>query len=130
MNKIQHIIYQDYISRIFVNHDKNGLSWQEPSFDDFCKMMFNVTGSNKPGLKLTSSGFTVAKTMYQTWKFSLPENWFQIIEKPKIILGLNKGCRGPYFYDRHNLYVFHSEVAMEMEMANRDLEYWVELFVK
>lgn len=98
------------------------------SFEQFCKLMFRNWTPHFASLRLTNLGFATIKNLYQTWAIPLPANWNQLETQGTILVKLHQNCRTPYFWDRKCFYVFSSETALELEMANRDLAVWSKMF--
>ena len=98
------------------------------SFEQFCKMTFVNWTPHYPSLRCTVLGFALLKKLYQTWAIPLPPDWPQLVNQGTILLKINSRCRVPYYWDKHRFYVFHSETAMELEMAGRDITVWAKMF--
>lgn len=96
--------------------------------DGFCRSMFQTYTAHHHSLRLTNLGFRVISTLYQCWKVELPENWPDIINKGSTLLAFHQKIHSPYHWDRKWFYVFHSEIAFELQMVSNDFVAWIAAF--
>ena len=96
--------------------------------DSFCRAMFQNYTPHHQSLRLTNLGLRVVSTLYQCWKVELPENWMEIINKGSTLLAFHQKLHTPYHWDRKWFYVFHSEIAFELQMVSNDFVAWTKAF--
>lgn len=90
--------------------------------------MFQNWTTAQPSFRLTNIGFVILSRMYQTWRFSLETQPPNLFNTARTQIFLTRYVKSPYYYDRSGFYLFHSERAMELEMAGGEVSNWIEMF--
>lgn len=97
-------------------------------FDRFCRTVFVNWTPGFPSLRCTNLGFNILKKVYQVWAVPLDGDTNTVLNSGTLLLKLHQNLRTPYYLNKNNFYVFSSETALELEMANRDLSVWCRMF--
>lgn len=96
-------------------HDK-------PYFLKTCFLNYTPT---HPTLRLTAIGHTILKRMYECWSWNLSSSDLDHLNRGHSLVQLHNKMVAPYYWDRMNFYVYHSESAMEYELVSRDFPAWI-----
>ena len=91
----------------------------------FCQICFQNYTRQYPSLKLTPIGHTIMQKLYECWKLTLEVDHIILLNKGSTLLLLHNQMKAPYYWDRRNFYVYHSEHALEYEMVSRDFSAWI-----
>lgn len=130
MTQLHLAIWEDFCEQI--NPDATERNFPENlvegGFEGFCKILFVNWSSTRPSFRLTSTGLLILCRMYQFWEFDISKQPFNTFNIPKVHIHLYRSVKSPYHYDQKRFIVFHSERAMELEMAGGNILTWAEMF--
>jgi len=122
-------IWDDFLQKTMSTTDlEPGSGLVEGGFEGFCKIVFVNWTTAQPSFRLTSTGFLILSKMYQYWEFDISKQPFNTFNIPKVHIHLYRNVRSPYHYTQKKFFVFHSERAMELEMAGGNIISWTEMF--
>ena len=131
MTELHQIIWQDFLQKTQTTEQdfsKIHGYLAEGGFEDFCKILFQNWTPFKPSFRLTQTGLAILENMYQSWMFEIGRQGGNTFNIPKVQLYLYRHVQSPYYYDNMWLWLFHSEKAMELTMADGNIRTWVEMF--
>jgi len=91
--------------------------------------MFKNYTDNYPSLRLTPEGFKLIGSIYEKWSFPIDEAADAQLQTGKMILGLHRHVKAPYYWDRKTFYVFDNQYALEIQMVQGDFRHWCSSFL-
>lgn len=97
--------------------------------DEFFARLMHQWNSRNPSWRLNPTGFLIFSKIYHYYQFPLPEQGDLFFQHGRVLVGLHRRLRSPYYWDRKHFYVFDQEIALEIEMVGKDLEHWCSSFL-
>ncbi len=131
MTQLHKQIYQDFLDKLGQTESEFAQThgaMLELDYEGFCRYIFTNWTSLQPSYRLTNIGFLILSRMYQFWEFDISKQPFNTFNIPKVHIHLYRNVKSPYHYTPKSFHLFHSERALELEMAGGDILVWAEMF--
>lgn len=74
--------------------------------------------------RLNKEGCDLLKQLFTSYVYDTPDTEQIWINQPRVLLGLARHMKSPYHVDHRCLTVFDNQVALEIEVCDRDLDLW------
>lgn len=95
-----------------------------------CEKIVHHGAAGAQSGRLTEEGAEFLKKIYKYNEFDLPESLIPWTQQPRVLVGLRRHMRSPYYWDCNKFTVFDREVCLEIEMCSGDLRLWATSFWK